>query len=647
MIVAHSSALRAGWIWDDDYYVTRNVALRSLEGLGRIWFEIGAVPQYYPLTHTTFWIEYHLWGLNPIGYHAVNVLLHAGITLLLWVILKRLRIPAAWFAALLFGVHPLHVESVVWVTERKNVLSGFLYLLSLSSYLHFKCNFKPADEAPRRTRWYWSSLALFVLALLSKSVTSSLPAVILLITYWKLGRVRWRDVRPLVPFFAFGIAMGTLTGWMERHVVGAAGPEWSFTLLDRCLIAGRAVLFYLGKVIVPYPLIFIYPRWTIDPHAVLQFVPPIVVIAGIATLFALRRRIGRGPLVAALFFVGTLFPALGFINLMPMRYSFVADHFAYLASIGPIVLLTVAMHRCAKRIHSQTAVRSLGVVIVATLMLVTWVRGRAYENLETLWRDTIARNPTAWMADANLANIELDRGQLPEAETLLNRALAINPRNAEAMLSLGRVQELKGDDNAAADWYRRAIEARPNYPDPYYNLAVLAAKGGDRAQAVELYGQVLTMNPDHVAAHVNLGVLLFESGQVRGAIEEYSKALRVNPDSASAHRNFANALSSLGKNAEADEHLRAAKALEPDSAIDANNLGIQFAQQGKFAEAKTQFERTVALKPDLFEAQLNLGLVCEQLDQKNEAVDAYKKAAALRPDDPRVRNALKRSGVSE
>lgn len=264
-IVAYLPSIRAGFIWDDDQHVTDNTLLRSARGLKLIWTALGATPQYYPLTHTSFWIEYHLWGSSPTGYHVINVALHAGSALLLWRILRLLRVPGAWLATCLFALHPIEVESVAWITERKNVLSGVFYSGAMLAYL----TGTRGDSRPR-PGWYLCSLVLFACALLSKTLTGTLPGAILLILWWKDGRLPWKHGLHLAPMIVAAFAAGSITSWMERTQVGAAGPDWDFSILERTLIAGRALWFYAYKIVVPYQFTFVYPRWEVDPHVVWQ-----------------------------------------------------------------------------------------------------------------------------------------------------------------------------------------------------------------------------------------------------------------------------------------------------------------------------------------------------------------------------------------
>ncbi|MCP4901658.1 MAG: O-GlcNAc transferase, partial [bacterium] len=329
---AYFPVVSCGFIWDDDAYVERNGNLQGVRGLYRIWFDVTATPQYYPMVHTTYWFEYQLWELKPAGFHVTNVLLHWIAAVLLWRILSLLNVPGAWLIAAVFGLHPVHVESVAWITERKNVLSAVFYLGSALAYLRCKLG--------SGSRWLSTvSLLLFVAALLSKTVTATLPAALLLILWWKRERLCREDVRELLPFFALSLAFGMLTAWLEVHHVGALGDEWSLTFLERTLLAGKIVCFYIWKLLWPSNLTFIYERWNANFHSAWQLAFPAAVTAVLLTLWGLRNRLGRGPLVAVLFFIGTLFPALDFFDVYPMRYSFVADHFQYLASIGIIALV--------------------------------------------------------------------------------------------------------------------------------------------------------------------------------------------------------------------------------------------------------------------------------------------------------------------
>ena len=331
---AYYPAWHGGLLWDDDAHVTRS-ELRSAAGLWRIWFDLGATQQYYPLTHSAYWAQYQVFGDATFGYHAANIALHALSAFLLALTLRRLDVPGAWLAAGVFALHPVHVESVAWITELKNTLSGVFYLGSALAYVRF--------DDRRESRHYAAALILFVLALLGKTVTATLPAALLVVLWWRRGHLRWRaNVRPLVPFFVIGAAAGLTTAWVEETLIGARGAGFELTVIERCLVAGRAVWFYLGTLVWPANLTFVYPRWQIDPQELTQFLYPLAVIALLAALWLLRNRV-RAPLAALLIFCGTLLPALGFLNVYPFRYSYVADHFQYLASIPILTLIAAAV----------------------------------------------------------------------------------------------------------------------------------------------------------------------------------------------------------------------------------------------------------------------------------------------------------------
>ena len=390
-LLAYLPAIGAGFIWNDSDYVTKT-ALQSLHGLWRIWFELGATEQYYPLLHSAFWFEHRLWGDAPMGYHLVNILLHATSACLFGAALSRLlrgwsglsrrslaktalppirslgseesktstasngRIEGnsphphagsstegkaalsavGLLAALLFALHPVCVESVAWISEQKNTLSTVFYLLSALAY--FKWREKKSGSAisgpDRRPSFYWFAFGIFILALLTKSVTATLPAALLVVIWWREGRLSWkRDFAPLFPWLVLGAASGLFSGWVERTYVGARGAEFTLNALERCLLAGRATWFYLGKLLWPANLIFIYPRWNVSSAEGWQYLFPLAALALVAALWLIRRR-SRAPLAAFLFFAGSLFPTLGFFNLYAFVFSYVADHWQYLPSLG-------------------------------------------------------------------------------------------------------------------------------------------------------------------------------------------------------------------------------------------------------------------------------------------------------------------------
>ena len=546
-LVAYYPALRAGFIWDDDDYLTGNPTLNDLHGLQRIWLEPGAVPQYYPLVHTTFWIERHLWGLRPAGYHLTNILLHILSALLVWRLLSRLRLPGAWLAAAIFATHPVQVESVAWITERKNVLMGLFYLAALYAYLR-PWGWLEGEAGPRR-RWYVLSFALFLGSLASKTVAASFPVAVLLLIWWKRGRISARDVRPLVPFFLAGAGMGLVTLWMERHRVGAHGAEWDLSMLERTLVAGRAFWFYLRKLIVPWPLSFVYPRWTVSVTALWQYAFPLAALALYAALWRLRRRLGRGPLTAGLFYGATLFPALGFFNIYPMRYTFVADHYQYLAALGPIVLFACGAAGLVRRPRPREEAatkgsergrplrwREAGLALAFLLVLsgATWNRTRVYRSLESLWLDTIKTAPTVWLAHHNLACIYLEQRRFDSAIGHFEEAQRLRPADEVALVSLGRACIMGGRPREAVRWLEEALRVRPDRAETHNNLGQALFALGRKEEASDHFRRAVELDAAYTSARRNLANALADDGNVKEAAAELRKVLDLEPDDAAS-----------------------------------------------------------------------------------------------------------------
>ena len=606
-LVTYFPALAGTFLWDDDAHVTAP-ALRSLAGLWRIWTDPFATQQYYPLTHSVFWLEYRLWGADPVGYHVVNVVLHVTSALLLRRILVRLGVPGAWLAAAIFVVHPVHVESVAWITELKNTLSGVFYLAALLVYLRFDppgSRSEPGTTRPARAwRAYALAFGLFVCALLSKTTTVSLPAAILLIVWWKMGRVEWRrHVLPLVPFFLVGAAFGLTTAWIELRVVGAEGAAFAFTAVERLLIAGRAVWFYAGKLLWPDPLIFIYPRWTIDRSVWWQYLFPLAAIAALGALAVARSRIGRGPLAAALFFGGTLVPALGFFNVYPFMYSFVADHFQYLASLGLIVLGVAVITTWLDRARPEwkQAGRVVAVVLVAVLAVLSWRQAHLYADVETLYRDVIARNPSGSMAYVNLGSAYARQGRNADAIDVLSALLAHppDPPTVQSELAIahahyeigrahaaqGRLEEAIADYRAALAGYQALPGASGSAAKAYQMLGVAYVGVGRYAEAITALNAALAIEPGLADVHYNLGVAHAALGELPSAASAYRAAIAIQADYPEAYNNLGLVYGKMGRIPAAIAAYRTAIDLRPDFAAAYNNLGSAYAAEGKNDEA--------------------------------------------------------------
>jgi tetratricopeptide (TPR) repeat protein len=552
-LVAYLPATRNGFIWDDDSYITKNPTLTAPNGLSLIWLDLRASPQYYPLTFSLFYLENLLWGLNPAGFHLVNIALHACNAVLVWFVLRRLGVPGSYFAAGLFALHPVEVESVAWVTEQKNTLSGLLSLAALRSYLQFQP--LPSErnaESPCRFRWWWYgfSLGLFVLALLAKSVVATLPGVLLLLLWWKRPRLELRDVLALAPFFIVGAALGLNTARLEVSHVGAHGPDFMRTPLDRLLIACRAICFYAGKLIAPAKLTFFYPRWHVDPSDARQWLPVLAVSPTILVLFLLRRRLGKGPLTAVLCFFVILSPGLGFVNIFPTRFSFVADHFQYHASVALIALIGAVAARPFSELPDRPLLATATAVPILFLLgSLTWSQCLVYRDSMTLWTDTLAKNPMAWAAHTNLANLLKARGRYEEALEHYMKTLELRPHDLLGYLNLGEAFFQLGDMPRAIETYERGIRCLADQPADRSkletNMGSVYFTLGDMDRAIERFRQAIVSDPLSAHAHSNLGLALAARGQRVEAIEELRIALRLNPGDAEA-RNHLRRLTSPG-----------------------------------------------------------------------------------------------------
>ena len=630
-LAAYFPALRGGLLWDDSSHLTKP-GLQSFHGLWRIWFELGATQQYYPLLHSAFWLEHRMWGDAVTGYHLTNVALHALSACLVVMIVKRLSLPGAWLAGFVFALHPVNVESVAWISEQKSTLSGVFYLASLLTYLHF-------DEDRRKSK-YLLATGLFVLALLSKTVTATLPAVLLVIFWWRRGRLEWkRDVQPLLPWFALGITAGLFTSWVERTLIGARGADFLLTPVQRVLIAGRAICFYAGKLLWPTNLTFFYPHWKIDPAVWWQWLFPAGVLAlGIGLVFAARRY--RGPLAGFLIFSGTLFPVLGFLNVYPFRYSYVADHFQYLASLGIIVPVSSVLVRAIERISSRRVVTiACCFMLILVLGVLTWRQCRMYRDIETLYRESLARNPGSWLAHYNLGVLFAEMpGRLPDAIAEYQAALRIKPDYAEAHVNLGNsLSQIPGRRPDAIAEYQTALRIRPEYVEAHNDLGIALSFTPARLQdAMAEYQAALQIDPDYAEAHLNLGNILSQiPDRQPDAIAEYEAALRINPDYAEAHFNLGNLMARTpGRLQDAIAEYQAALRIRPEYAKAHHNLGIVLAGiPGRLPDAIAEYQAALRINPDYAEAHNELGIVLAEIPGRlPDAIAEYQAALRINPD---------------
>ncbi|HUJ72028.1 MAG TPA: tetratricopeptide repeat protein [Verrucomicrobiae bacterium] len=570
-LVVYQPVLRAGFVWDDITLITDNRMVQTPDGLRRMWFTTEA-PDYYPLTESLWWLEWRAWGQNATGYHVVSVFLHAANAVLVWVLLQRLRVRGAWLAGLVFAVHPVNVASVAWISEQKNTLSMLFCLVAILLYLRFD---RKGDWL-----WYGVSLAACLLALLSKTAVVALPVVLLGCLWWSRGRVRWEDLVRSVPFFVLSLGLGLVTVWFQYHRVLAGISARTDSFLGRLAAAGWAVWFYLYKALLPVNLMVIYPKWQVDTSYWGSYVPGALLVVCFLIFVWKRGTWGRPLLFGLGSFVTMLVPVLGFFDQGFYQYSLVSDHWQYYSIVGVIALVVAAVATIGRGDPPGRSLRmAAGAGLLIVLGTATWGRAGAYTTDETLWRDTLAKNPNAWLAHYNLGS-DLER--------------------------TGRTQE-------ALEQYEQALRVKPDYAEAHNGLGAALVQTGRAGEAIVHFERALQIKPDFAEAHCNLGFALEQVGRVGEAIGQLEQALRIRPDDPEAYNNLGGALLLLGEPQEAVvEYDRAAK-VKPDSAAIHNNLATALARTGRIKEAVAQYEQALRIEPDYAQAHYNLARLLASL----------------------------------
>jgi protein O-mannosyl-transferase len=660
VFIAYARVLGTGFIWDDESHLTQNPCIIGPLGLKEIWTSARAV--YYPLVLTTFWALHKVVGLTPWPYHLLNVLLHAGSAVLLWQVLRQLSVRGAWLGAALWALHPVMVQSVAWVTELKNTQSCLFYLLSILCFLKWHDQSGIARVTTRgnaeemligdqrslrhpwitargmRRRWFVLSLLFFILASLSKPSVVMLPVVLALCIWWRTGRIQWRGVAALVPFALISAVASVWTIFEQKFHAGAIGADWAQTWPERLIIAGRVMWFYLGKLIWPHPLIFIYPRWEINSSQLTAYLPLLTALTGLLTLWLIRAKWSRPLFFAAAYYVISLFPVLGFFSVFFFRYSFVSDHFQYLASMGPLALagsaitagctqiaVAASLRRGAPttslssdeaaRGHSRwragSAVVTMPLVGVCGVLLLllgflTWRQTAFYHDLITLYTATLTKNPGCWMAHYNLGIVLNDRGDADGAIAHYRQAIELRPDYAEAHYNLGRLLAQKGQLEDAVTHYEKALEINPADAEAHNNLGVTLFASGRVDEAIAHYQTALTSRPDYADASCNLANALLFKGDLDGAIARYSACLALSPNQAEAEYNLASALLKKGRTDEAIAHYQKVIELRPESADIHANLGSAFLAKGRVRDAIAEYRNALRISPENAAAQSNL-----------------------------------------
>ena len=620
VVATYLPVWHAGFIWDDDGRVWANPCVVGPLGLKEIWTTNSA--DICPLVITAFWAEHALWGIAPLPYHLVNIALYAGCAVLLWRVLLGLRIPGAWAGAALWAVHPVQVETVAWVTEQKNTQSGVFFLLTILYYIR---HLRDSSQ-----KWNYALTLLFAaLALASKSSTVVLPLVLGLCAWWIEGRFLWRNVGKLAPIAVMAIFPVLLTLWTQK--LQFQDPEtlqFARSFPERLATAGDAVWFYLGKLVWPHPLIFIYPRWQIDATSLISYLPLLAVIALLIFLWFQRGTWARPYFFAYAYFITALLPVLGLVDGFFWRYSLVGDHFQYLASMGPLALVGAGLSFIPLARQVQTG---LAAVLIVVLAAVSWQRTAVYQNINALWADTIAQNPACWMAYNNLGLTYYRKGDLDDAMAQYQKALAINPHLAEPHNNLGNALIRQGKINDALAEYEAALAIDPDLSRAYNNIGNALLQTGRIDEAIVRYKKALEIDPRSVDAYDNLGNALAQKGNFSEAIATYERALQIAPAHALAHDGLGNALNQSGRVDDAIGEYQTALRIDPAYVAAHNDLGVTLLQKSRVDEAIAQFQSAVATNPNAADAHYNLGYALLQKGQLDDAIAQYEIVVRLQP----------------
>ncbi len=638
VILAYQPVWSAGFVWDDGMLVTANRCIIGPLGLKEIW-TTGA-SQFYPLVLTTFWVEHALWGLAPLPYHLVNVLLHAACAILLWQVLRSLQTKGAWLGAALWALHPVQVESVAWISEMKNTESGFFYLLSIFFFVRWH---KAGGGGWKiGNAWDYRLTLLFaVLALASKASTVTLPAVLCLCAWWMDGRWRWRTLVDTAPVFLLSIVASFLSIWTQMQLTNL-DPLSTRSLPERLIDAGDAIWFYLGKLFWPRPLIAIYPGWDRDAGSLISWLPLLAVLIFLLILWLKRESWVRPFSFAFAYFLIALFPALGVISQKFMSHSLVADHLQYLADMGPLALAGAGMSQLANMVSPgrRWLAGAFSAAMLGLLGILSWQEAGVFLNEETLWADTLVKNPTSWLADNNLGVALSKKGQFGAAKGLYERALEINPSYEVAHNNLGNAFLQDGRVDAAMAEYEKALAIAPNYVDSLNNLGNVLLQKGRLDEAMAFFENALMVDSYSDLAHGNLGSVLLQKGQVDDAIAELRAAVQINPDFADAHNNLGTALQKKGQMDEAIAEFSKAVELNPKLAKAQSSLGSALLQKGAVDEAIEHLKKSVDLAPKYAAAHYSLGLALAQKGQINEAMIEFRRDLAIDPNNAEAHNNL-------
>ncbi len=639
---------------DDDLYVYNNPQVtKGLTLTGIVWaLTHNHAGFWHPLTSISHMLDCQLYGLNAGGHHLTNVLLHAVTAILLFLVLRRMMglrsnnsIGAAatqagtlWssaFVAAVFAIHPLRVESVAWVAERKDVLSGLFFMLTLLAYVRYVE--KSKVQSPKSKVWYGLMLLFFALGLMSKQMLVTLPFVLLLLDYWPLERFTIYDLRFTIPrllleklpLFLLAIA-ASFTAFLTQNSYGAMVTPEGLPLGLRLANGLVSYLTYILKMFWPDNLAVFYPyparvpTWEIAVAGAL-----LLFITMQAVMFAQRRPY---LLVGWLWYLGMLVPVIGLVQVGAQSH---ADRFTYLPQIGLYLVVVWAIRDLAASWRWRRQV--LGVAafsVMAVLMACAWKQTSYWRNSETLWTHTLACTSGNYLAHSNLGDVVMGQGRFTEAIEHFQKAIEIKPGYAAAYNNLGTAFLNQGRLDEAAEYYHRALEIYPGFAESHNNLGLLLARQGRTAEAMEHYQRAIELNPNRAEFYINLGNLFATQGRSAEAIAQLHRAIDLNPDYPEAHYNLGMAFGTLGHLDEAVRQYRKAIKIKPDYANAHGNLANVLVAQGKLDEAIAEYRQTLELEPKSAQAHFRFGQALQTQHKFEAAMKEYQKALESRPPAP-------------
>ena len=632
--VVYSGVRRGGWIWDDTMLISQNREITAADGLRQVWFHSRS-PDFFPLTASVEWIEWHLSGGCPVAFHYVSIGLHCLSAFLLWRLLVRLRLRFAWVGALFFAVHPIAVESVAWISEQKNALSLPPLLLSVLNYVEY-------DAQQRRTALVYALLWFWV-ALLCKTSVVVLPPILVAYVIWKHGRLSRHDVWSTAPFFVSATVCGLITVWFQQHRAMSELVAPLGGVMSRLACFGLCISFYAAKICLPVGLTSVYPRWSVDALSAFHAVPWIGGAVALATAWRYRSTWGRHALFGVGTFILCLAPVAGLVGMAFFRYSWVADHFAYLAlaAAGGLFAAVLQWIRAQGYLAPGPLMSLCGFVLLPYVLLARQ-HALVFRGERSLWTDILRQNPSAWLADNNLGQVELQENRRDAAIALFEQALTKNPDYPEAHGNLGVALAQAGRTTEALLHLRRCVALQPRVPEAHLNLANGLVQAGDWTAAVSEYQETLRLAPKNVSAELNLGNTYLALNRPDDALACYQNAVADAPDNASAHADLGAVLLRLHRFQEAVTQLAHVTQMSPEDAMAHGNLGFALIQSGHVDEGVAEFQQAVRLQPNSAQTHSNLGSALARQGRLRAAATEYELALRLDPGSAETRENLRR-----